>query len=95
MLPRPLETFHSVDEKRPRITFTKYIRGILNVFVGRLLDPFFPEEYNFMARLLKKKKKGVSNPPTLSRCREGQAKARIKRGEQDDRREGKGRWKRK
>lgn len=67
MLPRPLETFHSVDEKRPRITFTKYIRGILNVFVGRLLDPFFPEEYNFMARLLKKKKKreSLTLPPFL------------------------------
>lgn len=66
MLPRPLETFHSVDEKRPRITFTKYIRGILNVFVGRLLDPFFPEEYNFMACLLKKKKReSLTLPPFL------------------------------
>lgn len=76
MPPRPLETFHSVDEKRPRITFTKYIRGILNVFVGRLLDPFsfsfffssssFP--WNTILWLVfRKKKKGVSNPLSLPR----------------------------
>lgn len=70
MLPRPLETFHSVDEKRPRITFTKYIRGDSQRFrwkVARSFLSFFPlpslcVEYNFMARLLKKKKKEVSNP---------------------------------
>lgn len=32
MLPRPLETFHSVDEKRPRITFTKIHSGGFSTF---------------------------------------------------------------
>lgn len=92
MLPRPLETFHSVDEKRPRITFTKYIRGDSQRFrwkVARSFLSFFPlpslcVEYNFMARLLKKKKKGSLQSP-LRRCLE-------KDEREDDRMEG---WKRK
>lgn len=84
MLPRPLETFHSVDEKRPRITFTKYIRGDSQRFrwkVARSFLSFFPlpslcVEYNFMARLLKKKKKRKSPIPSPSLSREGRARRR-------------------
>lgn len=70
MLPRPLETFHSVDEKRPRITFTKYIRGDSQRFrwkVARSFLSFFlslPCVWNTILWLVfwKKKKKEVSNP---------------------------------
>lgn len=92
MLPRPLETFHSVDEKRPRITFTKYIRGDSQRFrwkVARSFLSFFlslPCVWNTILWLVfwKKKKKGSLQSP-LRRCLE-------KDEREDDRMEG---WKRK
>lgn len=51
VLPRPLETFHSADEKRPRITFTKYMGDPPRFRGGCLILPLFAKnvEYNFMA----------------------------------------------
>lgn len=51
VLPRPLETFHSADEKHPRITFTKYMGDPPRFRGGCLILPLFAKnvEYNFMA----------------------------------------------
>lgn len=84
MLPRPLETFHSVDEKRPRITFTKYIRGDSQRFrwkVARSFLSFFlslPCVWNTILWLVfwKKKKKRKSPIPSPSLSREGRARRR-------------------
>lgn len=94
MLPRPLETFHSVDEKRPRITFTKIHSGGFSTFSSReaarsfFFFFFLPSPssrgiqfYGSSFEKEKKKKEESPTSPSLSR---------IERGEQeDDRMEGK------
>lgn len=82
VLPRPLETFHSADEKRPRITFTKYTRGS-PPRSRSLLDPFpprSPETWNtilwYGSLFLKKDARSSSLANLVERGRETNANER-------------------
>lgn len=87
ILPRPLETFHSVDEKRPRITFTKTHSGGFSTFSSSFFSP--PPllvEYNFTRLVFwekkrKEKKREVSNLPLVVEDRKGWARRRSNGGE--------------
>lgn len=87
ILPRPLETFHSVDEKRPWITFTKTHSGEFSTFSSSFFPlPLFSWNIilhgsSFEKKKEKKKKRGVSNLPLVVEDRKGWARRRSNGGE--------------
>lgn len=83
ILPRPLETFHSVDEKRPWITFTKTHSGGFSTFSSSFFSPSpLLVEYNFTRLVFwekkrKEKKKRSLQPPPRCRGSKGVSKKTI------------------